>query len=266
MSATSAKPVFFQWQKSHGYPVFLRMERELLEGRLQKLITDLGFQEIPEGDHKKIPANRPGTKILTLSRASTRVAQQVMLPDSMDRFGHEVLSYQGHTQIYLYRRLGMMVFSSTSTMWELGLVSQLETTEDLMGLRVMLNRFLGWALAPMGLIGFWGVATTEGLVAMKQSQSFGEVVMVDVDKRVMFSSSGATPLQAGFTILRADKVGPTGRRLTPEELVSFLSTSKVYLTHGSLPFTLKKAALTLGSAVRGEWSGHASPAHGLSNA
>lgn len=266
MSATSAKPVFFQWQKSHGYPVFLRMERELMEGRLQKLISDLGFQEIPEADHKKIPANRPGTKILTLSRASTRVAQQVMLPDSMDKYGHEVLSYQGSAHVYLYRRLGMMVFSPASAMWELGLVSQLETTEDLMGLRVMLNRFLAWALAPMGVIGFWGVATTEGLVAMKQSQSFGEMVTVDVDKRMMFSSSGAVPLQAGFTILRADKVGPTGRRLSPEELVSFLSTANVYLTHGSLPFTLKKAALTLGSAVRGEWSGHSTPADGLSNA
>ena len=173
MSATSAKTIFFQWQKDHGYPVFLRMGSEMMEGRLQKLIGDLGFIEIPEADHKKIPANRPGTKILTLSRASTRVTQRVMLPDSLDRFGHESLTYQGETQIYVYRRLGMMVFSTASSMWELGLASQLETTEDLMGLRVVLNRFLAWALAPMGVIGFWGVATTEGLVAMKQNQSFG---------------------------------------------------------------------------------------------
>lgn len=266
MSAVSAKPIYFQWQKQHGYPVFLRVGRDMLEGRLNKLITDLGFVEIAEADHKKIPANRPGTKILTISRASTRVAQQVLLPDSMDKFGHESLSYRGETQVYLYRRIGMMVSSPATTMWELGLVSQLDTTEELMGLRVMINRALAWALAPLGVLGFWGVSTSDGLVAMKQSQSFGEVVMVDVEKRRMLSSSGVVAIESNFTILRADKPGPAGRPLPPEELVSFLNTANIYFTHVGLPYTIKRAALQLGSSVRGEWSGHSAPVAGLSNA
>lgn len=266
MTAVSTKPVFFQWQKQDGYPVFLRMGRELLEGRLQKLITDLGFVEIAEADHKKISASRPGTKVITVSRASTRVAQQVMLPDSMDRYGHENLSYRGETQIYLYRRIGMMVSSPTSTLWELGLVSSLDTTEELTGLRVMLNRALAWALAPMGVLGFWGVATSEGLVAMKQSQSFGEVVFVDVDKLKMYSSSGTTSIASQFTILRADKPGPVGRALSPEELVSYLNTTNIYFSHIGLPHTLKRSALKLGATVRGEWSGVTAPVAGLSNA
>lgn len=266
MNAVSTKPVFFQWQKQDDYPVFLRIGRELLEGRLQKLITDLGFVEIAEADHKKVAANRPGTRVVTISRASTRVAQQVMLPDSLDRFGHESLTYRGETQVYLYRKIGMMVSSPTSTMWELGLVSTLETTEDLTGLRVMLNRALAWALAPLGILGFWGVSTSEGLVAMKQSQSFGEVVFVDVDKRKMFSSSGTASIASQFTIMRADKPGPVGRALSPEELVSYLHTTNVYFSHVGLPHTLKRAALKLGSSVRGEWSGVAAPVAGLSNA
>ena len=130
MSATKTTPVFYQWQRAHGYPVFLRVHRELHEGRLQKLVTDLGFQEIPEADHRKVNLSKAGTKILTLSRASTRVAQQVMTPDSLDKFGSEVLNYRGEAQVYMYRRLGMMVFSQGTAMWELGLVSTLETTED----------------------------------------------------------------------------------------------------------------------------------------
>ncbi|MBY0516402.1 MAG: hypothetical protein K2P81_05810 [Bacteriovoracaceae bacterium] len=266
MSATSTKPVFYQWQKSTGYPIFLRLSKDLHEGRMQKLVNDLGFQEIAEVDHRKVSVTRPGTKILTLTRASTRVTQQVMLKDSLDKFGSETLNYQGNAQIYLYRKIGMMVFSPTTSMWELGLASSLETTEELMGLRVMLNRYLAWALAPMSVIGFWGVSTNEGLVAMKQSQSFGEVVFVDMEKKIMHASGGSRPLEAEFTILRADKAGPTGRQIPPEELVSFLNTSNIYFTHMGLPQTLKKAALTLGSSVRGEWSGHAASSVGLSNA
>lgn len=266
MSAVSTKPVFFQWQKSHGYPVFLRVEKTLLEGRLQKLITDLGFQEVPVSEHRKIQLDRMGTKVLTLSRASLRVCQQVNLGDSLERYGAESLSHHANAQVYLYRRLGLMVFSPLTNLWELGLASQLETTEELTGLRVMLNRYLGWALAPLGVIGFWGVATNEGLVAMKQSQSFGEVVMVDVEKRLLHSSAGTQPMAPGFTILRADKGAPAGKAMAREELVSFLSTANVYFTHGNLPYTLRKTALALGSLARGEWSGHASALGGLSNA
>lgn len=265
MSASQLKPVFYQWQKDHGYPIFLRISRDLHEGRLQKLISDLGFQEIAEENHRKVSLTRAGTKVLTLTRASTRVAQQVMTPDSLDKFGSEVLSYRGEAQIYLYRRLGMMVFSPTTTMWDLGLVSNLETTEELMGMRVMLNRYLGWALAPMGLLGFWGVATGDGFVAMKQSQSFGEAVIIDMEKRLMHSSQGTRPLESNFTILRADKVGPAGRAMSPEELVSFLNTFNIHLSHVGLPHTLKRVALALGSSVRGEWSGNVSHPSGLSN-
>jgi hypothetical protein len=151
-------------------------------------------------------------------------------------------------------------------MWELGLASQLETTEELMGFRIMLNRYLAWALAPQGVIGFWGVVTADGFVAMKQSQSFGEAVFLDVEKRQIFSSTGATALTPGFSILRADKVGPTGRRLGAEELVSFLGTHNIHLSHGALPAPLKRAALLLGTMAHGEWGGHVSHSDGLSNA
>ena len=89
MSGVSDKPVFFQWQKAHGYPVFLRVAKDLLEGRLQKLIADLGFSEVPTQEHRKIALNRMGTKVLTMSRASLRVAQQVNAADGLEGFGLE---------------------------------------------------------------------------------------------------------------------------------------------------------------------------------
>lgn len=267
MSAESAKPVIFQWQKEQDYPVFLRMDRALLEGRLQKLVSDLGFQEIPEKEHRKVSMTRPGTRILSIVRASHRVHMQVKGSDGLDRFGPESLRPHGASEVYLYRRIGMMVFASSTALWELGLASNLETTEELMGLRVMLNRYLTWALAPHGVIGFWGVATNDGFVVMKQAQSFGEAVFVDVTRRRTYSSMGARPFEGIFTILRADKGAVAGKSFGPEELVSFLSTHTTYFSHQPLPLPLRRAALALGTISRGEWSGlPGQSSEGLSNA
>lgn len=267
MSAEKAKPVIFQWQKDRDYPVFLRMDRDMLEGRLQKLVSDLGFSELAEKDHKKVSLSRAGLRVLNLTRAGHRVSMQVNGSDSLDRFGAESLhAHSGACEVYTHRRIGMMVFSLSSPVWELGLVSSLETTEELMGFRVMLNRYLSWALAPHGVIGFWGVATGDGFVVMKQAQSFGEAVFVDVALRRTYSSVGARAFEGVFTILRADKACVPGKSIGPEELVSFLGTHTTYFSHGALPPTLRKAAMSLGSMARGEWSGM--PGHsseGLSN-
>ncbi len=264
MSAQTGKPVFYQWQKEHGFPVFLRLERSLMEGRLQKLVADLGFSEVPEADHKKIPLARASTRVLSVSPASARVADQVATPDSLDRFGLETLHPHGAAQVYLRRHIGMMVFSPSSTVWELGLASKLETTEDLMGLRVMFNRYLSWALAGRDVIGFWGVVTGDGFVVMRQGQSFGEAVFVDMANRRVFHSAGSRPMDGVFTIMRADSTAQPGKPLHREELVSFLSTHTTYFSLTGLPANLRRAALALGALARGEWGGL--PSHdGLSN-
>lgn len=255
MGAQVSSQIVFQWQKDHQYPVFLRVEKELLEGRLQKLVGDLGFQEIPEKDQKRVVLTKGGARMLTLIRASSRVVHQISGPDSLDRFGVETLRPHGPAEVYIYRRIGMMVYSLANPLWELGLASTLETTEELMGLRIMLNRYLSWALAPHGLIGFWGVSTGDGFVVMRQAQSFGEAVFVDVAKRQHFSSAGVRPFEGNFTILRADKGAVPGKHLSREELVSFLSTHSTYFSHTGIPQILRKAALSLGSLARGEWSG-----------
>lgn len=264
MSATSTDTIYYQWQKPSAYPVFLKIARPMLEGRLLKLLGDLGFQEVTPVEQKKISVQKMGTKVISLSKASNRVSQQVMLSDSLDRFGHEVLSYQGSAHVYTYKKIGMMVFSPTTSFWEMGIASQLETTEELMGLRVMINRALSWALAPLGIIGFWGVVTAEGFVAMKQSQSFGEAVFIDIESEMMFSSAGDGKMESGFTIFRADKTGVTGKIIGPEELISFLSTSNTYLSHLNLPHPLKRAAMKLGTRVKGVWSGYSTSSEGLS--
>ncbi len=255
MSASAQANHYFQWQKTHGYPVFLRMPAEMMEGRLVKLLTDLGFTELTEKEQKTAALTRAGARVISLSQASARVARQVCLGDSLDVHGAESLTYAAGAQVYTYRRIGMMVFSPSRPMWELGIVSNLETTEELMGLRVMLNRSLSWALAPFGVLGLWGITTDQGIVVMRQQQSFGEVVFIDAQKGFLFASAGVARIEGHFKIYRADKAGTQGLRMSPEELVSFLSTANTHLSHEALPPGLKRTALVLGARVAGEWSG-----------
>jgi hypothetical protein len=128
----------------------------------------------------------------------------------------------------------------------------------------VLNRYLSWALAPHGVVGFWGVTSNEGFVIMRQGQSFGEAVFVDVTRQATFSSAGMRPVAGDYTILRADRPAPAVRQMTREELVSFLTTHTTYLSQTGLPLALKRATLLLGSNARGEWGGMA-PQEGLSN-
>lgn len=261
MSATTQSTHYFQWQKTLGLPVFLRVPVELLEGRLLKLLTDLGFGELSAAEQKVAALNRAGSRVISLSRASARVARQVSLGDTPDRYGSETLSFSLGAQVYIHRRIGMLVFSLGRPVWELGVASSLETTEELMGLRVMLNRSLSWALAPFGVLGLWGITTDQGIVVMRQQQSFGEVVFIDAQKGQLFTSTGVSRIEGQFKIYRADKPGTQGQRMSGEELVSFLSTANTYLSHDALPAALKRTALLLGARVAGEWSGplHASP-------
>ena len=247
------KTTYYQYQQALGYPVFVKLAPELKEGRVEKLLLDLGLHELSEKDQKKIPINRLSSKVLSLTKAGPRVAQQVNTSDQLDRFGFEVLSQRENYQIYTYRRLGMMVFSHAHIVWEMGLVTNLETTEELMGLRVMLNRFLSWSLAPFGVVGFWGVLTDDGFAVMKQAQSFGEVVFVDLDKKTLLSSSGVRTLSGALTITRADRQNAKGS-ISREEMVSFLSTATTYLSHTGLPQLLKKNVFALGSMSKGEFA------------
>jgi hypothetical protein len=250
----SGEPVYYQFHKSFGYPVFIRLDADLLEGRLQKVILDLGFFELDEKERKTIPVNKSSTKVLSLKKAPIRVIQQVKTPTSLDQYGQETLQMNGNFQVYTYRNFGMMVFSAASSYWELGLCSELQNTEELTHLRIMLTRFLSWSLGPMGMIGYWGVTTQDGMVIMKQAQSFGESVFVDLDKKLILSGQFTKNFGGDFVIYRAERSVPQNKMIGKEELISFLTTSTTFLSYSGIPFLMKRNIFDLGANTRGEYS------------
>jgi hypothetical protein len=253
MSSASAK--FFQWMPELGFPVFLKIEAEYLESRLEKLITDSGFKLLTDDVVKKMPLQRAQARILSLVKASSRLTAEIKKGESLDQWGWESVRFQGNTKIYRLKNIGMMVINPASTLWECGIASELSTTEDLANLRVMLNRYLSWVLAAHDVFGFWGVTTQDGIVVMKQSQAFGEAVFVDVKKKLLIAAGSTKNMTGSLQISRADKPAPTlVKTMAKEELASFLLTNSTYFSYQGLPQNLHRYVHELCLSATGIWS------------
>lgn len=240
---------YYQFRKDLGYPVFLRFEDQSFETKLVELITQMGFEKIKDEELKDITFNKHQTKVLKVLPANFRVSKQIDQSNSMDMYGPENLTLLGSYDVYRYKGLGMMIFGGGNYFWELGLKN---VDSQMLQVRVVLTRFLSWALTPLGVIGFWGVPVDEGVVVMKPKEANFESFFIDVNKTKLICVDGVKDVNPGFQLLRLD---PTLRdmtkRMRKEELISFLSTNTSYFSYQGLDFTLKQTIYDFAMMVDG---------------
>lgn len=241
---------YFQFRKVHGYPIFLRFKEDELNPKFSHLLSELGFNELPEKESKKIQLQIPHTKMLTVQFASTRLNQQMSGSD-LDKYGAEVLSIQGGTPVYTYRRVGVMAMPTNQTLWDLALHAEISNPDQMIGFRVILVRFISQALAEQGVLCYWGALRDESVVIMKQGQSFGEAIFIDWSKKLIFSNGGEVKLNSHMKVIRKDKEFVTSGTMGREELISFLSVSTCLLSFNGITNPMKKAILEMSVQVRG---------------
>ena len=117
----------------------------------------------------------------------------------------------------------LIVFSFKSRDWRMGFFPDFGSSSKDQVSRHILNRFLSWALAPLGMIGLWGVPVDDGLVCMRPGQSEGEAVFVDVYHRRIFSVDGIKRMGPRFKVLRLDStLHGKNIRMSSEELLGLL--------------------------------------------
>lgn len=236
---------YFQYRKNFGYPVYLRFKQDDLHPKFVHLVNEIGFQELADNESKKIPLNKLHTRMLTIQCASARLQQQINGSDHMDKYGLESLSIQGVTPVYAYRRVGIMAVPQNKTLWDLAINHDISHTDQMVGLRVILVRFLAQSLADQGVLAYWGTMKDENVVIMKQLQSFGEAVLIDLNKKVIFSNGGETKFGSGLKIIRKDKDARAGQLIGREELISFLSVSTCLLSFSGISPSMKRAIYDL---------------------
>lgn len=245
---------YFQLKKNHNYPIYLRFKQEELHQKHTHLVTELGFTQLAEPEAKKILLHRPGTKILTVEAAGPRALQLINTSDALDKFGQESISLQLGTVVYTYRKVGSMAMPFAKTLWDLALSQDISQTDQMVGLRVMLVRFLSVALADEGVISYWGTTKDDSVIIMKQAHSFGEAVFIDLGRKIIFSNGGEMKLGGSLKIIRKDKESSTASQMTREDLIGFLSVSTCLLSFKGITPAMKRTIFELSRIAQGSYA------------
>lgn len=248
------KWTYFQYRKAHGYPVYLRFMQEDLYSKSLHLIKEMGFEELSALEARKIQLAKAHTRVLTIQESSARLQQQINGSDLLDKYGAESLSLRGGVPVYTYRKVGIMGLPFTKPFWELAVIQDISQTDQMVGLRVILVRYLIQALADQGVLAYWGTVQNDNVIVMKQLNSYGEAVFIDVNKRVVFSNGGEMKLESNLKIIRKDKEISLAKSMNREELISFLSVSTCLLSFSGITHSMKKAIYELSTRATASYA------------
>jgi hypothetical protein len=252
MEAT--KWTYFQYRKSYDYPVYIRFKQDELNPKFSHLLSEVGFNILTEIEAKKIQLQKSSTRILTVQEASSRLQQQINGSDLLDKYGPESLSLQMGMPVYTYRKVGVMGVPQNKTMWDLAIHSEISHTDQMVGLRIILVRFLSQALADQGVLCYWGTVKDESVIIMKQLHSFGEAVLIDLNKKAIFSNGGEIKLGPSLKIIRKDKEVNAPSNMSREDIISFLSVSTCLLSFNGITYQMKKAIYDLSLRASGTYA------------
>lgn len=237
---------YFQYRKAHQYPVYVRFKLEELNPKFLHLMQEMGFAQMDANESKKISLQKAYTRILTVQHGSARLQMQINGSDLMDKYGsQESLSLQQGTPVYSYKKVGLMSMPMSKTLWDLAIHQDISSTEQMIGLRVLLVRFLAQALSEFGVLCYWGTVKDDAVVIMKQVQSFGEAVLIDLQKKVVFSNGGEMKINTSLKIVRKDKEMKSSVSMGREELISFMSVSTCLLSFNGLTSSMRKCIYDL---------------------
>lgn len=245
---------YYQFRKNHDYPIYVRFKQEDANPKFTHILTEMGFQALTEQESKKVQLNKINTRILTIQTAGSRLQQQITGSDILDKYGHESLSLQGGMPVYTYRRVGVMGLPFGKTLWELALHPDISHTDQMVGIRVIMVRFLAQALSYEGILCYWGTVKDDTVIMMKQGQSFGEAVLIDVNKRMVFSNGGEMKLGSSLKIIRKDKEVKTPQMMSREDLIGFLSVSSCLLSFNGITPAMRKAIYDLSAHTSGSYA------------
>lgn len=255
MIDNNEKWTYFQYVKEMNYPVFVKVKLSEFDPHLLALLMRVKFSELDEKEVEQametLRTNRYA-RLLTINEATMAVARQIDLISDSDRYGFESIIPKETYNLYRHKGVGVLIYSFESTEWEMGCFSNFGEEGNLSGYCSIMNRFLSWALAPIGVIGFWGVPVDEGMVSMKQMDSKGEAIFIDVKKNRFISIEGHKRLSARFKVIKLDStLLEENKKMTPAQLLSYLSSTCTYMDYFGHSVPIRQMLLLLSKKAGG---------------
>ena len=242
---------YFKWQPKLGYELYLKLENEEMVNHLEPAMKTIGFEKIEEKDVKSSKVYSPKeSTIVTIKKASHKLNSKICLSNGLfDSFAEESVYSQGLYSIYRFKGAGLLIFAENKFEWELALKYN---SLDLDTFRVMLTRLVSFALAPQGVVGFWGVPVDEGVVIRRAFETKFESVFIDLKREVMVTYDGIKDIECGLQVLRLDHaLDRDPIRMRNEELLSFFSSHHTYLSYMGQHPVIKQTLISLVKASEG---------------
>jgi hypothetical protein len=240
------KFIYYSYRNKDEYPVYVRFSNEMLEQKLQSTLTQIGFQKAVTQDFKE-QEQPPHWVVLDLDWASARAAKRMMSSEIKEQtFGVENISQNQGYYNYNYRGFFSMVYGANTHLWQgRFLANQFEQNLELK-LRIVLFRFLSFALMPLKVVGLWGVPVDNGVVVTSQSKAEAEALFVDLNTQKLLTIEGEKPINGYLEIIRLDAtLSNTSRNMSSEELISFLLTHTTALGPLGVPSQTRQAILSM---------------------
>lgn len=246
---------YFQFHKDHKLPIYIRFDHSEFNSDLIGFLKKMKFAEVPVADVKKVEESidqNGKLKVLTISLASNLVARQIEAVAQTDRYGLESIVAKEGYRVYRYKGNALLVYSLAADEWKLGCFSDFGNAHCFVESKIVINRFVSWAMSSIGMVGLWGVPVDEGIVVLSCNESQGEAVFIDLKNRKIFSQDGVEKFPARFKILRLDRTLKNRNiRMSPEELLSFLSTHTTYLDTSGLSVPVRQMLQSLSRVCDG---------------
>jgi hypothetical protein len=255
-ATTNDKYMYFQFNKKLGLPVYARLHPTDFDPDIVSFLRVMRFDELTEKEGELVVQKldeTPNARLLTINEASLLVARQIASARESDKYGPESIVMKSGYNVYRYKNVAMIVHSVASPEWRMGCFPDFGNVDMEYQYRMVINRFLAWALAPLGIIGFWGTPVDEGVVIQRSFETRGEAVFFDVKERSFISQDGQKKMRYSFQIIKLDSnLANTSIELRFENLLSFLTVNTTYLGSLGLPTLVRQLIQTLCRVAQGQ--------------
>ncbi len=250
----TVKLMYFQYVTGLNYPIFISFsEKDFEREEMGVFLEGLGFSPVDEKKVKSVQEEDPHFRILKLTKAGGRIAQQIAKTHSTSGFGPERIDQGKGFQIYRYKNCAMVIFSFRSKEWEAGVLETFGADPQITESKIVINRFLSWSLSAIGVCGVWGQKSDEGMVVMRADHSKGSCVFFDIENQVLITKDVVEPLNSDFKFIRINKTLHNKRiAMSREDLLSFLPMHSSYFSPNGLSVPVRQLISKLAITFCGE--------------
>lgn len=245
---------YYQFAKNLDYPIYLACNPTHFGPHLLKLFKDCHFSVLDKKDHPQMKSamKKANARMLKIELANIKVMAQIGIYRESDRFGLESTTPKVGHHVYRYRGRALMVYSYATQEWEMGVSENFGEDGESFHDRIILNRYLSWALSPLGVVGLFGLGIDGGVVVLGQTEAMGEALWIDMFKEKIITSLEEKKLRQNNLIVRLDPVlKGQNTRMTRSELLSFLMIHNIFLSVNGPSIPVRQVLQALSKICQG---------------